>query len=140
MWGVDHQDLVLCLLWEIKETWDVPDKIVDDLLWHGVVLQVEKADIDESMSELFDELGLMSLVIGEGKVEDWDAGEVGSHRECQGCVRYLNKERRRLRRYAQSAQHSHRGYDAMMRRYRAILSSVPPSPFIPSIYCYNLRL
>lgn len=80
MRGVGHDDLVLCLLREIEETRDIPDKIFDDLLRYSVVLQVEKADIDECMSELVNELGFMSLVTGQGKVEDWDAGEVGSHR------------------------------------------------------------
>ena len=50
MRGVSHEDLVLCLLREIEETGYMPDKIVDDLLRYGVVLQVEKADIDECMS------------------------------------------------------------------------------------------
>lgn len=35
----------------------------------------------------------MSLVIGEDKVEDWDAGKVGSHRECQVSVQSFNRER-----------------------------------------------
>ena len=50
MRGVGHEDLVLCLLWEIEETGDISDKIVDDFLRYGVVLQVEKADIDKCMS------------------------------------------------------------------------------------------
>lgn len=105
MRGVGHDDLVFCLLREIEETWDVADKIIDDVLWYGVVLQVEKADVDECMSKLVDELGFVSRVMGESKVEDGDAGEVGSHtRECQVCDRYFNRQRR----YAQpeSAQRS----------------------------------
>ena len=39
----------------------------------------------------------MSLVVCEGKVEDGDAGEVGSHSECQVSVQYLNRERERER-------------------------------------------
>ena len=81
MRGVDHKDLVLGLLGEIEETWDVGDEMIDDLLGHGVVLQVEKADVDEGMSELADKLGLVNLVIGKGKVEDRDAGKVGRHSE-----------------------------------------------------------
>ena len=88
MRGVGHANLVFCLLWEVEETWDVPNKIIDDLLRYGVVLQIEKTDVDEGMSELVDELRLVSLVVDESKVEDRDSREVASHRKYQVCSWY----------------------------------------------------
>ena len=81
MRGVHYGDLVLGLLREIKETWDIRNEIVHDVLGHGMVLQVEKADVEKSMPELANKLGLVSLVIGKGKIEDRESGEVSSHRE-----------------------------------------------------------
>lgn len=114
-------------MWEIKETWDIADKIIDDVLWYGVVFQVEKADVDKGMSKLVNELGLASRVIGEGKVEDWDAGKVGSH----GAINTLS-ERAAERICSVSAG----PYDAMIRRYRVILTKkIPLSQLVPSIMC-----